>query len=480
MKLYKEFIKALFNKFIKREKNGEIIKNFCKNMGIAYIKLAQILSTQNIGKLFTEEDRIILSELCDDCEKVSYSYIETILNKEYDRNINEIFLSIDPNPIGSASISQVHKAILKNGDIVAIKIKRKDITDNIDNDIKQIKKLALKYGKYIGLKNKIASKKVLDLYLNWIYEETDFINEKENIIKYTEFAKSVNNKVENTKLIKVPKVYEKLCTENIIVMEYIEDKTINHLSLDECNKKRIAEGLNSYIKSSFYALLNQKTVIFHGDPHNGNIYLDKDGNIGFLDMGNTFELSKKDAKLCLECFLAGYTNDYNYLFNFLKESAIFKKGEEEKFKQEVMKYCQHIHQKPLTNMFADLMFVCLDYNICPPDFLFGMAKVFTCLNGLNGLSLNKVNIKELLSDQITEYFIRKNLENCKGLVVDSLNLAPKILKSTKKYGLVKGISKESNDIIDFFNKFRNTILELEDTFVLANKENDIYTRKYQK
>ena len=212
---------------------------------------------------------------------------------------NEIFLSIDPNPIGSASISQVHKAILKNGDIVAIKIKRKDITDNIDNDIKQIKKLALKYGKYIGLKNKIASKKVLDLYLNWIYEETDFINEKENIIKYTEFAKSVNNKVENTKLIKVPKVYEKLCTENIIVMEYIEDKTINHLSLDECNKKRIAEGLNSYIKSSFYALLNQKTVIFHGDPHNGNIYLDKDGNIGFLDMGNTFELSKKDAKLCL-------------------------------------------------------------------------------------------------------------------------------------------------------------------------------------
>lgn len=100
MKLYKEFIKALFNKFIKREKNGEVIKNFCKNMGIVYIKLAQILSTQNIGKFFTEEDRIILSDLCDDCEKVSYSYIETILNKEYDRNINEIFLSIDPNPIG--------------------------------------------------------------------------------------------------------------------------------------------------------------------------------------------------------------------------------------------------------------------------------------------------------------------------------------------------------------------------------------------
>lgn len=267
MKLYYEILKLLINKYIKRYETGIAIKIFCENMGLAYIKLAQILSTQNYGDIFTQKDRILLSSICDECNPIQFKDIENILINEYKTELYNIFSEIDKSPLGSASISQVHKAILKNGDIVAIKVKRKDITDSVEKDIKTMKKIFHRFGKFVKFQNIVGGEKALDLYLKWIYEETDFQNEKENIKIYQKFANNVNGKIDNTKDIKVPKVYEKLCTDNIIVMEYIDSKTINKMELNEENNKKIAIGINSYIQSSFYALLNNKQIVFHGDPH---------------------------------------------------------------------------------------------------------------------------------------------------------------------------------------------------------------------
>lgn len=76
MKLYIQIFKLLFNKFILRRSNGAIIKSFSEKMGIVYIKLAQMLATQNFGNLFTEKDRQILSSICDNCNPISYDEIE--------------------------------------------------------------------------------------------------------------------------------------------------------------------------------------------------------------------------------------------------------------------------------------------------------------------------------------------------------------------------------------------------------------------
>ena len=141
MKLYIEAIKLLFNKFILGKNTGIVIKEFSERMGIVYIKLAQMLATQNYGNLFTEEDRRMLSSICDDSKSISYDKIENILKREYGERLNDIFELIEHEPIGSASVSQVHKAILKNGEEVVIKVKREDITSRIEEDIEQIRKL---------------------------------------------------------------------------------------------------------------------------------------------------------------------------------------------------------------------------------------------------------------------------------------------------------------------------------------------------
>ena len=345
MKLYIQAIKLLFNKFILRKNNGIVIKDFSEKMGVVYIKLAQMLATQNFGNLFTEKDRQMLSSICDNCNPISYDEIEEILKQEYGVNLDNVFSFIEKEPVGSASVSQVHRAILKTGEEVAIKVKRKDITGTIDEDIKRIRKIVHRFGKFVNFSNFTGGDHALDLYLEWIEQETDFAHEKENIKVYQNFADSVNGKVSGTKKIKVPKLYEEYCTDNIIVMEFIKTQTVNKLELTDENKTKITTALNSYIRSSFWALFNDKQIVFHGDPHSGNICIDEDNNICFLDMGLLCTLSDDDAKLCRNFFLTVYSGNYEKLYDLLVSYGDMSEEKKKSFKEDCKKYCEDIKKK---------------------------------------------------------------------------------------------------------------------------------------
>lgn len=456
MKLYIQIIKLLFNKFILRKNNGTVIKEFASKNGIVYIKLAQMLATQNFGNLFTEKDRIMLSSICDDCNPVSFNEIEKILKKEYGKDLGKVFEWIEDEPVGSASVSQVHKAKLKTGEEVAIKIKRKDITKTIDKDIKRIRKIVHRFGRFVNFGNYTGGDYALDLYLKWIEQETDFTHEKENIKLYQNFADSVNGKVKNTKLIKVPKLYEEYCTDNVIVMEFIKTKTINKLELTEENKEKIVTALNSYIKSSFWALFNDKQIVFHGDPHSGNICIDEDGNICFLDMGLLCALNDNDAKLCRTFFLTAYAGNYEKLYNMLVAYGDMSEEKKKAFKEDCKNYCEEIREKEVTYYFIDMVNVCLKYEFIPPDFLFSMAKAFVCLNGISNFSNNKWSARDLLHEQTVEYLLKRSLNDCKEIMVDTLMLPPKVIESILSNGIISTVAKGTN-----CDEFKNVKKSLE-------------------
>lgn len=297
MKLYFEITKLLFKKIILRKQLGELIKDFAESMGVVYIKFAQMLAMQNYGNLFSEDDRVLLSSICDNCNPLSYEEVLAILKEEYGNNLDSIFKNIEIKPLGSASISQVHKATLTNGEEVALKIKRRNVDHQVSKEINRLKKLMHRFGKIIKFKNYTDGEYGLELFLKWIKEEIDLDHERENIKKYQSFTNLVNDKIK-AKQISVPKVYEEYSTSNVLVMEFISAKTINQMELTEGNKTKIREGINSYIRLSFWALLNSQTVIFHSDPHSGNICVDDTGNIIFLDMGLIYELNKEESALC--------------------------------------------------------------------------------------------------------------------------------------------------------------------------------------
>lgn len=445
--MFFKVLKLFFRKFVMRQKTGVVIKDFCESMGVVYIKLAQILATQNFGNLFTEEDRILLSGICDEVNPVSFDYIREVIEAEYGQKLEDVFSFIDNKPLGSASISQVHKAILLSGEVVAVKVKRKDVALKIEKDIKTIRKLIHRFGKFFKFKNFIGGDKALDLYLEWINEEVNFEKEKNNLLIYRDFVLSVNGKLDDVKNINVPKVYLDMCTENIIVMEFISSKTINKIELNSCNTKMISEALNSYLASSFYALFHDMKIVFHGDPHGGNIYILDDGSIGFLDMGLIFELSEEDAKLIREFFFSAYSGNYEKLYEMLVKYSDMSEDEKSSFKEKIKNYVLVINAKPVTCYFTDMINICLGYNVSPPNFLFCMAKAFVCLDGISCFSNNNVNVVNLLQEQIMEYFVNRSMNDCKGIVKDSFFLAPKLLMNSLKYGFTKGVSKEINDVL---------------------------------
>lgn len=457
MKLYFEVFRAAVKKIVLRKSNGEVIRDFATNMGVVYIKLAQMLATHEFQNYFSESDRIALSSICDDIEPVEFKIVEDTLISTYGENYRDLFLSIDETPIGSASISQVYKAKLKNGKDVVLKVKRKDIEKNIVEDVEKLKKLMHRFGRFINFKNFFGGEHALNLYLKWISEETDFDNEINNIKKYGEFSKKVNGSIANTTRICVPKVYEELSSSDVIVMDYIPYKTVNQLPLTEENKELIKTAINSYLKLSFNSLLEDDSVIFHGDPHSGNLCVDNVGNIYFLDMGLLFSLDKKEIEFCKEFFFAAYTSDFEKIFSIITRYGEINDIQKNALKEDVKSYCENLRGKEVTNYFMDMVMIFTKYELDPPEFLFDMAKAFVCLNGVGKFTQNYVSCDSLLKEIILDYVIKSQIKATAKVSLNSVKVFPKILSGIKNYGLSGLVAEiESNETL------KNEIIEFID------------------
>ena len=469
-------IKLLFNKFILRKNNGEVVKEFVQENGIVYIKLAQMLATQNYGNIFTDEDRKLLSSVCDNCNPIPYEEIEKILKREYVDDLNSIFSYIDEIPLGSASISQVHRAILKDGREVVLKVKRQDIVDFINSDISFIRKIMQRFGKLVNFKNFTGGNHALDLYLKWINEEIDFINEVENIKKYQSFANNVNGRIDGARKIIIPNIYEDYCTENIIMMEYIPLPTINQTILTDENKKVIADAINNYFRLSFWALFNDQEIVFHGDPHSGNICVDENANIYFLDMGLLCVLNDEDAILCREFFLAVYNGDYEKISNMILKYSNMDDESIISFKKDCKLYCEGIKDKNITYYFMDMVNICLKYEVNPPNFLFSMTKAFFCLNGICNFVGNDFTAKKLLNDQVIEFFLKRSFTDCKKCVKRAYSLIPSYIDNVRKNGLEDTITKIITEE-DLIQDIKRSIINLQEVLTYMKKECDSLQRK---
>lgn len=455
MRLYWQAFLALIKKFLLRQNTGKVICDFASSMGVVYIKVAQILAMQNVGNIFTEADRQQLSSICDHCRPLSFDKIQRILQQEYGDKFEQVFQSIDETPLGSASISQVHRAVLKDGRTVAVKVKRRDVTHRIEHDVRQIRKIIHRFSRLVRFRNLFGSDKALECYLDWIYQETDFQNEQHNILRYREFAESVNGKIKGirTKIV-TPELYADLCTPNVIAMEFIPHPTVNQLELTVANKAKISQAENDYIRLSFYALFHQLPVVFHGDPHGGNIYLDAAGNVGFLDMGLIFEFSPAEAELTRELFLSSYTGKVERIIDLLFQQSQFEHVDRAQLTADMRKEIEKLHDIPVPQFFVEMIGIFTQYDIAPPRFLFKMAKAFLALFGLNTIMNNIADTKTLLAQQITEFYLSRTAGDFRNLLKSGLQLAPNFFKTTLHEGPTAGISSSFPEILSLSDKFQ--------------------------
>jgi len=291
---------------------GIRLREFFEDAGPTFIKFGQILSLQIdvLPKEIYEE----LEKLQDKVPGFSFEEAKKIIEKELEAPIEKIFDSFGKTPIAAASLAQVHKAKLKTGEEVAVKVIRPNIKQIINRDTSLIRFLS----NFINLKKINLDKEYLDKILRefeeFILTELNFQIEGRNMIRMSRIL---------GKEIIIPKVYPRLSTPKLLVMEWIDCTKITNLRQIEKWKldreKIISKVVESYLRQILvYGL-------FHGDPHPANIGITKKGEIVLFDFGVVGSLSLDYRRSSIKMVHHMLNLDSEaYLSEFLKANKIKK------------------------------------------------------------------------------------------------------------------------------------------------------------
>ena len=262
------------NKEVLEKTYAERIRLFIESMGTTFIKLGQIASTR--GDLLPPELIKELEKLQSHVAPFPAEVARSTIEESLGASIDEIFMIFDDEPVGSASIGQVHRAILQSGEDVAVKVQRPNIEGTVRTDLEILRHLA----------------KLLEANLEWAknYQVTDMIDEFSfallNELDYTIEARNVERIGKthaNDPNVKIPNIFWDYTTKNVMVMDFIKGIPVNHFdTLDELNidRSKLAETLAKAIFKQIF-----EDGYFHGDPHPGNVSVLEDGTLVFLDFG---------------------------------------------------------------------------------------------------------------------------------------------------------------------------------------------------
>lgn len=273
------------------------LREILEELGPTFVKVGQILSNRPdmLSKEYIDE----LSKLRNEVSPMSYQEVLDILNDEFDKKLFQIFISIDRKPLGSASIAQVHKAVLKDGTNVVVKVQRKNIKEIMVTDIKVLRKAIKMLHVEKFFQNIVSFDDILDELLSTTLEEMNFLIEAEHINEFYDANKEIA-------YIKVPRVIKKYTTEKVLVMEYIEGfNVIQKEELIEAGYN-LEEIGNRLADNFIYQALD--IGYFHADPHPNNIII-TNGKIGYIDYGMMGRLNSRNKELLKQCMVAIFNNE---------------------------------------------------------------------------------------------------------------------------------------------------------------------------
>lgn len=278
-KRFREIASVLIkNGFKEDSTTPEKVKETLEELGPTFVKIGQILSTR--PDIFPEDYICELRKLQDEVKPESFETIQEIIESQLQAPLKTVFKSFWESPLASASMAQVHKAMLVSGEFVVVKVKRPNIEETMLTDLALLNNLS-RVINFFPQGSVLNPQEVVAELLSAVREELDFYNEGENIKNFYSLNKDI-------KFLKIPKVYSTFTTNDILVMDYIEGyKISDKFSLIQkgYNLRDLSTKLiNNFFKQVF------EDGFFHGDPHPGNILI-SDSKIAYLDFGLMGKLS---------------------------------------------------------------------------------------------------------------------------------------------------------------------------------------------
>lgn len=309
---------------IERHTVAERLRMSFEQLGPTFVKLGQLLATRPdlIPNEFVEE----FKKLHDRVQPVPFKEIQKVLTSEYG-NVDDIFKSIDPEPLAAASIAQVHRAVLANGDSVVIKVQRPGIVSVINEDLTVLYTLAQLLNNYITEIRVFNPVGIVDEFFKTLELETNFVIEANNILRFTK-------NFSHDPLVKIPHVYLNYSKTNVLVMEALNGTPLSQYTSSANPSVDATLFVKRGMRIFFKMVFSDK--FFHGDLHAGNLFIMPDEKIGLVDFGVVGRLSDKIRDAIADMFVSLASQDYERLaYQYVELGPYNEKTDVDQFAREL-------------------------------------------------------------------------------------------------------------------------------------------------
>ncbi|HEV2904688.1 MAG TPA: AarF/UbiB family protein [Pyrinomonadaceae bacterium] len=272
---------------------AEELADDLEQLGPTFIKLGQLLSTR--ADLLPDPYLEALARLQDKIEPFPYEQVQEIVETELGGRLSKLFAEFETEPLAAASLAQVHRAQMRDGREVVVKVQRPNIRGTIIEDLQALEEVADFIDSHTDVGKRYEFSAILSEFRSSLLRELDFKREADNLLKLRESLREYET-------IVIPAPVEDYTSTRVLTMEYIPGKKITDVSpvrLVEIDGMKLSNDL-------FRAYLKQILVdgFFHADPHPGNVFLTEDDRIALIDLGMVAHLNGRMREQLLRMLLA--------------------------------------------------------------------------------------------------------------------------------------------------------------------------------
>ncbi len=457
----------IFHKRLQRSKfeknitsHPERARETMEELGGAFIKLGQFLSLRSdfLPEKYIKE----FQKLQDTVPPFTFNEAESIIKQELGKPIKDIFLKIEKTPIAAASIGQVHKAWLKNGKKVAIKVQRPHIEEKFKTDIDILYHVAHLLKKHYHKLGDFNIQEILEEFERYTKKELNYKLESRNIDSFHKIF-------HNDKNIKIPKVYQDLTTPKVLTMEYISGIKLSQWLKQNKNlkvRKKIAINLTDTILQQIFS-----NHLFHADPHPGNIVIQEKNKIALLDLGIVGKINSDLQENLENMFIAIVKPDREMLAQSMIDMGIVKDEVNlEKFKEDLSEhlgayYDISLGELNMSEYLSDIIQLGREYNIRFPVNLLLLVKTVATTEGtsrqlspeLNYISRWKIQCKKIIKKRKGPSYILDSLKQNSFELRNFFKDLPKSMKSIVSGKKNMTIHVDENNIQRFTLKLDTAI-----------------------
>jgi len=271
-----------------------------EELGPTFIKLGQMIASR--PDMVSPEIAKIFQRLTDDVRPVSIEQIKSIVERELDDEVSNLFFSFDENALGAASVAQVHRATTNSGRQIVVKVQRPNVEKEIETDLSILYLLAKLSENYVPELSPFDPVAIVDEFAGMIRNATDFIAEAHNV-------DAIGANFSSSEEVKIPEVLWELTTKRVLAMEWIDGiplRDVERLRAENYDLKKICRtGVDAFFRQVFVH------GIFHADLHGGNILVLPESRIALVDFGEVGRIGSNAQTSIANIFSSLLAKDFS-------------------------------------------------------------------------------------------------------------------------------------------------------------------------